>query len=145
MGMWQYFCFHFHLGLYRMQKPSSLSKIAPSINMVSNGIGPNNNLGIQRYFHLTYPPNINIWWVLQIWYPWVGSLIQDCSIPIRIILKTFAYLTHLCGAIGCRCMKMEWRIVWWHSRKLYQAMKHMAQVGNAIAIFLEHWSWLVHL
>ena len=47
--------FSYHSGLYTMQEPSYLGKIAPDIIMVLNGIDPNTNSGIQRFSHLDIP------------------------------------------------------------------------------------------
>ena len=47
--------FLYHLGLYTMQEPSYLGKIAPDIKMVLNGIDPNTNSGTQRFSHLDIP------------------------------------------------------------------------------------------
>ena len=45
-------------------------------------IDPNNNSGIQR-LAWTYPPNNNIWLLLQFGYPWVGSLIPCIHLYTR--------------------------------------------------------------
>jgi hypothetical protein len=43
-----------------VQEFAYLVKNYSSINMVHNGIDPNNILCVQRFSHLIHPPNINI-------------------------------------------------------------------------------------
>ena len=76
MAIWRYFCFRYHLGLCTMQELSYLGKVTPVsiwFMMMLTQI-------ITRVFKdsliLTYLPNINIWLILQFWYPQVGSLIS---------------------------------------------------------------------
>ena len=60
MGVGWHFCLQYHLGLYIMQEPSYLEKIALVSMWLRMGIDPNNNLGMQDSLTLTYTPNINI-------------------------------------------------------------------------------------
>jgi hypothetical protein len=72
MGSWQCLYFRYHSGLYTMQEPSHLSKIVLVwCRMVSTQII---TLVYKNSLTLIHPPNINFLVVLQIWFPWVGSL-----------------------------------------------------------------------
>ena len=50
-----YFCFRYHSDLYTIQVSSYLGRNRPSINMVKNGIDPNNTSSKQRFSHLDIP------------------------------------------------------------------------------------------
>jgi hypothetical protein len=65
------FCFWYSSDLYTMKEPSyPRYQYRPSINMVYNGIDPNYNQVYKDSLTLTYPPDFNIWLVLQFWYTW---------------------------------------------------------------------------
>ena len=75
MGIWWYFCSQYHLGLHTMQEPSYLDKIA-QVSIWFRMVLAQIIIWIyEDSLILTYPPNVNIWLVLQIWYAWVGFLI----------------------------------------------------------------------
>ena len=75
MGIWWYFCSQCHLGLHTMQEPSYLDKIA-QVSLRFRMVLAQIITQIHEDSHtLTYPPNVNIWLVLQIWCPQVGFLI----------------------------------------------------------------------
>ena len=81
----QYLCLWYHSSLYTMQELSYLCRftlVSICYRMLLTQI-------ITRVYKdsltLTYPPNINIWLVLQFWYPHVGSLIPLCWLLIPCI------------------------------------------------------------
>jgi hypothetical protein len=84
-GYLAYFHFRSHSGLYTLQDPSHLGKIALiSIwfrMVVTQLITP-----VYKDSHtLRYSPNIDIWLVLKFWYPRVGSLISFLILIINTI------------------------------------------------------------
>jgi hypothetical protein len=74
MGIWQYFCFWYRLGLYSMQEFSYLGKITLVSIWFRRVLTQIISWVYQDSFTLTYPPNISIWLALQFWDPLVGSL-----------------------------------------------------------------------
>ena len=81
MGSWLYFCFRYHSGLYTMRKLSYLgvsTLVSIRFRMV---LTQTITRAYKDSLTLTYPPNINIWLVLQVWYPQVGS-----SIPLLMLI-----------------------------------------------------------
>jgi hypothetical protein len=75
MGIWGYFCLWCHSGLYTMQKLSYLCNItlvSTRFQMVMTQI---QTQVYKDSLTFTYPPNMYDWSVLQISYPWIGSLL----------------------------------------------------------------------
>ena len=95
-GFWQYFCFQYHSGLDTMQEPSHLG----TISLVSIRLKVVLTQIITQVFKdsltLRYPPNTNIWLVLQFCYPRVGPLILLLKFIIETHTFTYIPVQHWC-------------------------------------------------
>ena len=84
--IWVYICCHARTTCMPRWIHPSVSRVR--FRMVFD---PNNNSGIWWSSHRSYPPNIDIWPVLQFWYLWVGSF--DTVVDVEYWYLAFTYVS----------------------------------------------------
>ena len=95
-GYFMVFLFWYPLGLYSMQELSYLDRFMIVSLWFRMKLTQIMTWVYKDFLTLTYFSHINIWWALQFWYPWVGSLIPLLMLIIETVIGLCSSPTLVC-------------------------------------------------